>query len=610
MPIYDVLSGVHLGSSLGQIYRIESQQLQGNDRGLATTFQLGTIYLALEQISNCYKALNWKPISSSAYYFTCLSPITLTLLTHFDLKSNFINKSVVHLSNHLGTIGRISAGVATLALFYLKGQTIAIVSIVSYAADWYANSDYCNEKVKKILTTTLFALSNVYGLSSKRRLLQLVSLIDLICLVQKFAWPYLATTTFGQKCEKFAKPYFANLIAPKISLIDSSTIKMENMFAIPFDSLEIDTTHFTRETLLVSGQNEPSYAEMCATLDKTFLLFDSINWDKHVDVLLKKLNGSGAIRGDRHWRDPTKTPETSDIDQKKKAIAFLREGFAIAILRLKNSSAKNRGIKVEETQVALQIRTGRHQEDLGTVNKDTFTTMERFCTAMLSKLESSDEVTKADAIIRWGIEIGDYCGPAYLDILPEIYRAVAKTELNFDAEQKILLLLSEKRSAFIPALITTFMSTLPDWLVELSGLNSFHYRNQVASLYGKTLGINLYSAENDHSSSYSDGNRVVLAPIISSVIMPAFYTQYNKNIILDSIIEEVKSGRVEKQKIQGWFEKYLVEKEGLVKDSQPFRNAIESIYDFSYLNETDFHSEALIFMLIKMGVLGIKKTAI
>jgi len=590
MTIQEILSGVNFAYTLGTSKRAENQQLQGNDRGLTVPYQLKTLNCALEQISNCYKIVNWNEISSKTYYFISFLPITSALLTHLDLKSEFLNKSVVHLSNYLGSIGRVTAGIATLALLYLGGKTVAIVSIVSYTVDWFANSDYCNEKIKKVITTTLFALANVHRLTSGGKFQKLLSFIDLICLIGKFAGAH-----------------FSNPLVKKTNLIDSSTLKIENMQKISLDSLELDPAHFTRETLLLSTEEVLSYDELCKILDQVLISFDSIDWNKHVNVLLRKLNGGGAIRGDRHWRDPTINPKTPDMDEKKKAIAFLREGLAISIHRLKNSAAKNRGLGTNKNQLVLQIRKGMHRDDLGDVNKDSFRTMELFCKAISTKLESSDEITKADALIRWGIEAGDYCGPAYLDILPEIYKDVAKTEVNFDAEQQILLLLSQKRNNFIDGILSNFITLFPDSVVEFKGWNSLHYRNKFANIYGRSLGINLHSVESDYASSLTDGVKVLLYPLNAYIMMPSFSMDYNKDAILNSIIEELQSKRIGIQKIQDWFGNYLIEKEGFEKNSQPYNDALMSIYDLDSKNGTDFHSEALLFMLIKMGVLGIKQ---
>ena len=589
MTIQEILSGINFAYTLGTSKRAENQQLQGNDRGITAPYQVKTINCALEQISNCYKIVNWNALSSKTYYFTSFLPITSALLTHLDLKSEFLNKSVVHFSNYLGSLGRVTAGVATFALFYLGGKTVAIISIASYTVDWFANSDYCNEKVKKVITTTLFALANMHRLTSGGKFQKLLSLVDLMCLIGKFAGVY-----------------FANPLVKKTNLMDSSTLKLENMQKISIDSLELDPAHFTRETLLSSTEELLSYDELCKKLDQVLLSFDSIDWNKHVNVLLRKLNGGGAIRGDRHWRDPTINPKTPDMDEKKKAIAFLREGLQISIHRLKNSAAKNRGLRTNENQIVLQIRRGMHRDDLGDINKSSFSTMERFCKAIAAKLESSDEITKADALIRWGIEAGDYCGPAYLDILPEIYKDVAKTEVNFDAEQQILLLLSQKRNNFIDGRISAFITIWSDSVVEFNGWNSLHYRNKFANLYGRSLGINLHSVDSDYASSLTDAAKVLLYPLNAYLIMPLFSETYNKDTILNWIIEELQSKRIGIQKIQDWVGNYLVEKEGLKKDSQPYNDALMAIYDLDSKNGTDFHSEALIFMLIKIGVLGIK----
>lgn len=516
------------------------------------------------------------------------------------MDSYWAKKTVIWTSLHYGQMIR-AVNFIGVALLVLAGRYyVGAAALLTYGFTHLSENEYFSKEVTKIVDSCIVIPCDVYLLFTGSFLDRILSIFELAGRVKSIADDYKKQSV---RTHVPTKMHAAELVS------------FEDLKGMSLEMVELDLSHLEIECDSAASGKEHSYKQCEMALSGIMTVFESVSWENHLTVLLNKL------AKDKHWNDPPTIPkklyasaqslisfqekrnlEPEDEKErqrlmnavKNQAVQFFKEGLEILLARLKSKSAQVRGISGVTPRPDLTVRKKRHTEiNLTSIAPEEYMNqVEGFYLSIAKFLKENDsDFDRANALLWLGVEGADYCGPQVLNVLRETEASLAEVGKDITLKKGILNILYERRLQYIQNIWGLILRKIPHSLVERMGLNSPHWPNTLMAIYGKTMGAETIGSKNDIEAKavVTDGLYILLTPLITLFTSSFFSDAYTKQTVLESVQDEIASGRIPSMKVQQWFQENM---------------DLENVVDLWKVEGETYtiKEEALILMLIKMRI--------
>ena len=540
----NLCKGIYRGATLESAFFLNKELTSGHDFTLAALAKVPLLSQVLDDFDSLFKVISL-PLKFSHWSVIPFTPLffsTTYMLTHSHLPLSIKQLAILYFKHE--KILCFALGVIPITGLAFKGNyTFPCAVAAGFALTHYGI-------FKKINAYCI----NFLGTSAERRyrIHATISYLEL-------AWDFLHNSNL------FLKAYFGGVI------FLAGLLYSANLFQ-SFRRADISNLKFSNETLSFLKENQqyisvnaealntypvpmafPSRVEEEKSLEKLEEFKDAFPWEENEEIFWTN------VKYDDDWK----------ASSKKSAHLFIKEGIEIFLRRIRRSMLENEDPEAAPAPFLVAKERGIEEcQNLG--QEITGKKLEEFLFYLHSVIQ---EIDGDDGMVRSvlqtiGIECANYCSMVFVKIIAdELYPPLISNDLPL--RERILMHTYSARVLDMKATFGSVIHSLPKKLVEALNLSSHHTHNLFSSYFAPTAGSSV-----DTFHSILD----ILPPLPCASMHPRE-------------IYEILS-LYPWERISCWFEN---------EDQRIVIINMETCES----NGTIFKTEALNFMLLKMGILSI-----
>jgi len=435
-----VARGIEFGYFLNQGKLNENTVRQGHNYWITGLFQSMQVYFAQSQVGEALSAAGRSiKIPYGLSNATLLVPFLFSWAASCKIKSNFVKKAVYLIHDNIGTLSQIAGVVSSVALIAFGHIAFGVAALTCLGIGFLDRQGFLPEKLRHILHTSDFYVSNVTALLIGSPIEKIISLVDVAVFV--------TNKIFSFRAEKLKKKHEHS---------GKTHLTLEKVQQLPEKpKVEVNEGHLHNKPLKELITPDES-------LDELIKLCDAIDWNstRHFPALRAKL------ARDERW--------THRDGLQGKEVEYLKQNLKIFVRDI-----KKRHISVGEPK-----------------NYDILT---KYCKHIIADIKKKDDITQADALMRLAIEGGEYCGPARYEVAEDLFSNLILHRPKLPLEIRMLMLLQHQRGTIFKSIYYWQWNNhfVNKGLGKAINYQDVHVYNQMAGIVGEDFGLPAKGAKHD-----------------------------------------------------------------------------------------------------------------
>ncbi len=508
--LVDFAQGVCRGTTLTQAKRLEDSVRTGRNQYLTAAFQCGevncTTLLAESAVTT---SLGAAPLPLPLRAIVYVSPALLALAIKMEFAPRDVQKILIFIQDHLGTVCQIISVVSSVALicfgsFILGGTSLAILGI-----GFLDREGLLPERVRHIIhdySLPVIAFSGIID-GSLSGIVGTALYIGLKCISFYFDWRH------------------------KVAL-DAIPAREIKGGALSYQDLQ-DLVNGTAQVEINRDYIHYSALPPAPNVDIDLLnqLFGTIDWQKnggqHMHALREKLKRDPIFK-DR-MGDLSLVPRTD-----QELIDYAKNNLANFIANTKAHHMKNGEIRnYDMLEIYLKINADNLQKE-------------------------THEVTKVDGLMRLAVEAGAYCGPGRFEATEDLFSSSVNDMPGVTFRTKVLHTLQTARNRWFDGLYQKMIRSpqgaavnhLIDWF-------DVHIRNQTIKIYADSIGLRKAGADNDATAVIDPMAKAYFLWYFDDPIATGFWNDHDLGEVLTSLNQAIQENALPRAEYYAWWQQWI-----------------------------------------------------
>ncbi|KIC72404.1 hypothetical protein [Candidatus Protochlamydia amoebophila] len=489
------IRGLDTASAIRLELNDEQAHRQGRNHIAVAIQQMELLNQALRQVKYALIAAgNTNPLRGMTVVVIG-APMLVSWLASQEFNDLRLRKVVNFAQSHLPTLSVAISVISTLALWIFHQRIQATAFLILTTIGFLDRHCFLPAQMHSPLNYMMYSISNIAGMIWGNTLNRLFCVINLVSpIVDYFFKSY--RDQLNQENRQLNQENRQTLSLPassnpeqsylNVSLQDLENLTNQSQYAV-------NPVHL-KQTVLPSIQVD-------AKLDQILDYLADINWDNHQIALSLKL------RDDERWSEIARGTISEQDYFKQNLKAFIK-------------SIKNRDM------------VGPPQN---------YQMLDFYCKFIAQELRHQDEMSRADILLKLGIEGGQYCGIGKFRVVEEVFHSLISQSEALPLQQRIFATLFLERTRMFQAVYQTVLtSNLFSYLLsKIAKINDVHKYNICMNMakIGTQFGVAHQAALNDENA--------YIAPIFK--IFPIFDTTVRKLLweggVVNSYSDSQTNGR-------------------------------------------------------------------
>ena len=244
--------------------------------------------------------------------------------------------------------------------------------------------------------------------------------------------------------------------------------------------------------------------------------------------------------------------------------------------------------------------------------------MNHYLKVITSTLQTQNDLTRANALIKLAIEGGDYCGIGKFRVAQEVYSSLVDGISDLNLETKILHSLQEERLRLFHQIYFVIWNLnrpmqFLGWLMDYQDIHIF---NQTAFGLSSTLGLPDHGAEDDNTIDPSPVLRGIqnfsLSPIKEMFwdgileVNESVTGCYTTEVILDHFSISIGTALLPKQEFYQWWGEWIERQDISPEEKDELTRELtedQTLYGVPFEVNEQIQIPFIKAMLLEMGIL-------
>jgi len=479
MTAFSIIRGVSVGTGITDVKRIEDSVRAGRNAILTAITQSVQVQYAFTLSDEALRVAGLESVHWGVKIATYLTPAVLALFN----KGGRGNCVTLFIQNHIGTLCQIASAVSAIALIYFGFLALGITSLAILGIGL----------LDRLGVLPAFIRHPIHEYSPLLRVATGLVVGDLFekifAIATLVAYCYEKYLTCASPKELEVAPIDRTdqrqlLDLPLLERILNDTVK-----------LEINPGHLNYQIMIPASDVD---------YRKLLTLFNDIDWTLHMHVMRKKFEQDNRFKelGNRE----------ADLVQ------YARQNL-------------------------INYLDSIHKEHIAEGEIHDYERLQNYLKTITDHLERKDEVTRADALLRFAVEGGNYCGPEKFHVAEDVYALIVQETEGIPVETKTLFSLQDARTRWMEgkyaemieefAQSSSCLHVVMRWLFDFQDL---HVYNQFLNVYGNEFGLRKGSADNDHLAAIDPLTKTIVKNFINQ-----YRTMFKKTYDTDFVIDHLQN---------------------------------------------------------------------
>lgn len=541
-----VMQGLAYGLTMTQSRGIEESVRAGENGYLTAAMQvvqgIQTIFFAGAALQVAGKSQRTGAITVLA----TLTPVAINLAKKYNLVSEQLRPALNFVQTHMSKLFEIASIVSCVALIYFGHVVLGLTSLIVLALGIMDRKGILPENIRQCIHRYTEPLLTITGLFSGGFINQLFAAFNLAL------WGARKYTDY----KKIQTPQEA---IPEDNLNALKAV-MHVHGDLPF---AVNPKHIHCNPL-------PPIPEI--DIEVIVQQCDEMNWAHHMEALREK------FRRDPRFIEQHRNP---DLKTEVELVTLLKD----SLRRFIRSVQEHRILEGEPID---------------------YIKLHNYLKVVAKYLQDQrDPITKADVLMRLGIEGGEYCGPGKFEVTEGVFAQSVSENPALSLRDKVLHCLQDERNRWMQAFYKKVMENnllahLADWL-------DIHMYNIFINCYGDRFGLRKTAAENDDSAIVEPLFKFMLTMVTEKGLDRLFWADHQQEDLIHTLLPAIGTPQLPKPDIIAYLLKWITRQEDMTIDEKG--KFVEDLADGYFLEEPlenqqgRFNPNILALMLFDMGIL-------
>lgn len=586
MSILQVTEGIGYGLANSEMTRLGDSMYAGRNIWSGTLFQTSLIENALTFVDKAFEAGKCVTTPLPLRAILLLTPLTLALFTRTwqEEESHQVNEPArranspwreraVFIQDQISNLCQVAALVSSIALIYFGSSCFGIASLAMVGMGFLDRRAFFPESIRQIIYELSPPVSAGAGLFTGSYLNIFFSFFNLFsyCTGHYLAW---------KEAQREIPP-----------VRDNALDEVARFLALDEPpELEINQDYILW----------PTHAQEVPNIDIQALIdqFHSIEWKKTNPETREEEWDPASIETlrniyatDERFCDRNGDPS---LKSNEELIAIAKRELSSCVTMVKERRIANGAPRRYEKLIEYM----------------------KFIAHELAKTERS-ATERIDALLKLGIEGGEYCGPGIYDVGEEIYGGLIGSSEFFTFRSKILNCLQSTRNRAMQAIHARIFGLQQNreerqaswgimnaigWVVRWNDRHNIHL---FQNLYGGEFGLRKAGADNDALAIADPFLKLLILCVLGDGIREMFWERHDLAEIVDTIRDAVGTPEIPELQVYAWWQACIPdlnlsdEKKQLLMDQLVLAQLGEE-------SPGKFNRKFIKGMLLGMGVLKIR----
>ncbi|MBS4162970.1 Uncharacterized protein PRO82_000251 [Candidatus Protochlamydia amoebophila] len=445
------IRGLDTASAIRLELNDEQAHRQGRNHVAVAIQQMELLNQALRQVKYALIAAgNTNPLRGMTVVVIG-APMFVSWLASQEFNNLRLRTIVNFAQSHLPTLSVAISVVSAVALWIFHQRIQATAFLILTAIGFLDRHCFLPAQMHSPLNYMMYSISNVAGMIWGNTLNRLFCVINLISPIVDY---FFKSYRKQLNQENRQSPSLHASSNPEQSYLKISLQDLENL---------TNQSHYAVNPVHLKQTVLPSI-QVGAKLDQILDYLADINWDNHQIALNLKL------RDDERWNEIARGTISEQDYFKQNLKAFIK-------------SIKDRDM------------VGPPQN---------YQMLDFYCKFIAQELRHQDEMSRADILLKLGIEGGQYCGIGKFRVVEEVFHSLISQSEALPLQQRILATLFLERTRMFQAIYQTILtSNLFSYLFsKIAKINDVHNYNICINMskVGTQFGITHQAALNDENA--------------------------------------------------------------------------------------------------------------